>query len=194
MLIVITGLDGSGTSTIAKKLSEYDEGSYLLKTPSLEYTDRDNIDKIVRKESKVGHMLYYLSSTVYISDYIKNNIDYKKNNVYVVRYLIDTVVSNRVAGINIDLNYNIYGHEILKPDLTIFVNINEILRSERITNRGKSELDKVLDNTEKRIAFLKEFKILLKNEKVISINNDSIDVDNTVDGLYKKILKYKQFL
>ena len=40
MLIVITGLDGSGTSTIAEKLHKMDEGSYLLHMPSEVYRDR----------------------------------------------------------------------------------------------------------------------------------------------------------
>lgn len=110
MLIVVTGLDGSGTSSIAQGLHELDKNSYLFKTPSREFSDRDKIDEVVRKDSSVAHMLYYLSSTVYMSDYIKNNCDYVNDNVYVVRYLIDTVVSNRVAGIPIDLDYNIYGN------------------------------------------------------------------------------------
>lgn len=42
MFIVITGLDGSGTSTIARSLHNLDIGSYLLKTPSVEFSrDRD---------------------------------------------------------------------------------------------------------------------------------------------------------
>ncbi len=48
MLIVITGLDGSGTSTIAEKLHKMDEGSYLLHMPSEVYRDRSSIDRGVR--------------------------------------------------------------------------------------------------------------------------------------------------
>ena len=40
MFIVITGLDGSGTSTVGKELHKIDDESYLLKTPSKEYTGR----------------------------------------------------------------------------------------------------------------------------------------------------------
>ena len=40
MLIVITGLDGSGTSTVGKELHKIDDGSYLFKTQSKEYTGR----------------------------------------------------------------------------------------------------------------------------------------------------------
>lgn len=186
MFIVITGLDGSGTSSIGKSLHELDKGSYLFKTPSEEYYNREIIDTKVRKESTLAHMLYYLSSTVYMSDYIKNNCDIKNKNVYLVRYLIDTVVSNRVAGIDIDLNYNIYNHQLLVPDLTLFVNIDEELRQERITRRGKSSLDKVLDDEEKRRQFYEEFKKNLP-ENTIFVNNNSQEINITANKVYRKI-------
>lgn len=190
MFIVFTGLDGSGTSTIAEKLSAKDKNSTLLKTPSAEYKDRDLIDDKVRKYSKLGHFLYYLSSTVYMSDYIKSNLDYKSNNVYCVRYLIDTFVSNKVAGLPIDFNYNILGNELLKPDLTVFVSIEETIRQHRIIERGKSELDKVLDNDYKRMAFLREFEKTLDNSKTYYFDNSSSSketLEEKVDKLYTYI-------
>ena len=87
MLIVITGLDGSGTSSIARKLHEMDKGSYLLRTPSPSYKDRAKMDKLLHDSSPVAHMMYYLSSDIYASDVIKNNIDYKNHNVYLVRFI-----------------------------------------------------------------------------------------------------------
>lgn len=44
MFVVITGLDGSGTSNIANEINKIDKNSYILKTPSSEYSDRDLID------------------------------------------------------------------------------------------------------------------------------------------------------
>ena len=66
MLIVITRLDGSGTSTIAKKLKELDKTAHILKTPGTKYKCRDLLDEKVKDVSPVGHMLYYLSSNVYM--------------------------------------------------------------------------------------------------------------------------------
>ena len=187
MFIVITGLDGSGTSTIGQTLHELDKGSYLFKTPSKEYKDRDSIDTYVKMHSKVGHLLYYLSSTVFMSDYIKNNCDYINKNVYLVRYLIDTVVSNRVAGIPIDLNYNIYGNQLLIPDLTLFITLNEDKRTERINARGKSNLDKVLDDDITRLKFLNEFNKLLDPQKTIYIDNSKDNYYETTKKVYTKI-------
>ncbi len=70
MFIQITGLDGSGTSSIGEALVSKSPNAVLLKTPSKEYEGRNTIDTVVRQDSKVANMLYYLLSTVYISDYI----------------------------------------------------------------------------------------------------------------------------
>ncbi len=179
MFIVITGLDGSGTSTIAEKLHKMDTGSYLFHTPGEIFSDRKVMDKEVRKVSQNAHYLYYLSSVVYLSDYIKKYIDYKNCNVYCVRYLIDTVVSHRVAGLDVKLEYDQYN--ILKPDLTIFVTLSEEIRQKRITNRGKSFLDYVLDEEETRRAFLREFTKQMEKNSII--------FDNGIDEVDKKLSK-----
>ena len=147
MFIVITGLDGSGTSSVAELLHSMDKNSIITRTPSFEYSNREQVDNSVREVSQMAHYLYYLSSVVYESDKIKREGNYKENNVYCVRYLIDTVVSHSVAGLDVKLNYETY--DILKPDLTIFVKLNEETRQKRITERGKSILDKVLDDSKK---------------------------------------------
>ena len=191
MFIVITGLDGSGTSTVAEKLSKMDKGSILLKTPSKEYSQRSLIDDNVRLVSQEAHYLYYLSSVVYMSDYIKKNFDYKNKNIYCVRYLIDTVVSHRVAGLDVELDYEKYN--ILKPDCTIFVELEESIRQKRITKRGKTDTDKVLDDEIKRSEFLKNFSKLLKPEDTIYYNNlEELDVG--IPKLYKRITENNKLL
>ena len=189
MFIVITGLDGSGTSTIAEKLHEIDKNSILVRTPSVEFSNREKIDEIVREISPMSHYLYYLSSVVYMSDFIKHNTNYKENNVYCVRYLIDTVVSHQVAGLDVGLDYENYG--IIKPNLTIFIGLNEQVRQERITKRGKSVLDKVLDNNEKREAFLKSFEKNLPKNKTIYFDNGNDNVTENVRQLFEEINRRK---
>ncbi len=184
MFIVITGLDGSGTSTIAKKMGKIDPGGIVLKTPSIEYSQREMIDMNVRETSQYAHYLYYLSSVVYMSEYITKNIDYKNKNVYCVRYLIDTVVSHRVAGLQVNLDYEKNG--ILKPDYTIFVSLDEKIRQERISKRGKSVLDKLLDDDDRRSKFLKEFNTLLPSENTIYIDNGISLIDDELKNIYLK--------
>lgn len=105
--------------------------------------------------------------------------------------MIDTVISNRVAGIPIDSNYNIYGNQLIIPDLTLFVGIDEKVRQYRTTNRGKSELDKVLDDSDIRNKFLIEFENLLVPESIIYVNNDE-DLETTISSTYQKIKEFKE--
>lgn len=161
-----------------------DKGSILLKTPSEEYSQRDLIDERVRVVSQEAHYLYYLSSVIYMSDYIKKNFDYKNNNVYCVRYLIDTVVSHRVAGLNVEMDYNSYN--ILKPDYTIFVGLDEAIRQERITKRGKSVLDKLLDDDNRRNGFLNEFSMMLENKSTIYFDNGAKNLNGRLQKIYEE--------
>lgn len=187
MFIVITGLDGSGTSTVAKELNKIDEKSIILKTPSVEFGGRDIIDDEVRETSQLAHYYFYLSSVIYISDKIKKFYDYKNKNVYCVRYLIDTIVSHQVAGLNVDLNYSTYG--ILKPDLTIFVSLDENIREQRITERGKSILDSLLDDSKTRESFLNRFNILLDKTNTIFFDNNDNNIESNIMKLYDEILR-----
>ena len=149
------------------------------------------MDESVSKVSPMAHMLYYISANAYMSDYIRKKTDYKNSNVYCVRYLIDTVVSNRVAGLNLDLDYNIFSANLLKPDLTLFVYTNEAVRSQRIENRGKDKLDIVLDDSEKRQAFLDEFQRLLDPKTTIFVDN-SKDLQSVILKTYAKIHKHNR--
>lgn len=165
MFIVITGLDGSGTSTVAKELSKIDNSSVLLKTPSIEFSGRDRIDTEVRETSQLAHYLFYLSSVIYMSDKIKKSYDYKSKNVYCVRYLIDTVVSHQVAG------------------------LDESVREQRISERGKSTLDRLLDVSKTRNSFLQRFDDLLDIERTIFFDNTDKNIESNILKLYDEILR-----
>lgn len=187
VFIVITGLDGSGTSTVAKELNKIDKDSVLLKTPSIEFSGRDIIDTEVRETSQMAHYLFYLSSVIYMSDKIKKSYNYKTKNVYCVRYLIDTIVSHQVAGLDVNLDYSNYG--ILKPDLTIFVSLDEKLREKRISKRGKSTLDKLLDDPKVRESFLEKFSHLLDKDRTIFFDNTEKNIESNILKIYDEISK-----
>ena len=133
----------------------------------------------------MAHYLYYLSSVVYMSDYIRQNFDYKNNNVYCVRYLVDTIMSHRALGLNIEPDYDKYN--ILKPDLTICVRLDEKIRQKRITERGKSILDKTLDDNIFRTKFLHEFKRY--SSEFVFFNNDEEDIELKTLTFFDKYIK-----
>lgn len=176
-LIVITGLDGSGTSSLAELLCKRDPNGVLFKTPDGPFGEtRELFDSEVRERSQSAHYLFYLASVAYASERIKEQL--KTYNVYCVRYLIDTVVSHRVAGMNVELAYQGMGYDIHKPDATLFINIDESVRQDRITVRGKSALDMVLDNNDTRDRFLAEFQRFSDQYHVI--DNSTNDLQDAV--------------
>lgn len=99
-------------------------------------------------------------------------------------------MSHRVAGLDVTLDYSTYN--LLEPDMTIFINLDEDERKKRITKRGKSTLDKILDDSIKREKFLKEFDSQLRNSYVLDNGKD--DIDNQVEYLYKKYILNKDIL
>ncbi|HDN9008297.1 TPA: AAA family ATPase [Aeromonas veronii] len=175
--IVITGLDGSGTTSIAKALAEQDPVGLYMQTPNGAYSQtREMFDGAFRIAHPEAHYLFYLSAVVAASDEIKEHL--KTHNVYCVRYLIDTVVSHRVAGVDIQLNYDLGFTTIAVPDITIFIGLSEELRQQRISSRGKSELDKVLDTYNTRTAFLREFNQVCPDMLYVD-NNTTVDACTT---------------
>lgn len=183
-LTVITGLDGSGTSSLAEELCKRDPHGVLFKTPDGPFGEtRLLFDNEVRKRSQSAHFLFYLASVAYASERIKEKL--KTHNVYTVRYLIDTVVSHRAAGMDVELVYQGMGYDIHKPDVTLFINVDEGVRQDRITIRGKSDLDKLLDDRDTRSRFLVEFQRLADEYHVVdnSTNNLQDAVDNAITFL-----------
>ncbi|WP_312382400.1 hypothetical protein [Atlantibacter subterraneus] len=178
-LIVITGLDGSGTTSVAKSLAEKDPDGLFMHTPNGIFSQiRKGFDGEFRIEHPEAHYLFYLAAVVAASDEIKEHL--KFHNVYCVRYLVDTVVSHRVAGVNVQLNYDLGFSTIAIPDITFFIRLNEALRQNRIEIRGKSTLDKVLDVDSVRAAFLHEFRQVCP--EMIYIDNDHT-VESCVDAM-----------
>lgn len=176
-LIVITGLDGSGTSSLAERLCNLDPNGMLFKTPDGPFGEtRKLFDREVRDHSQPAHYLFYLAAVVYASERIKEHL--KTHNVYCVRYLIDTVVSHRVAGMNVELEYEGVGYHIHKPDVTLFIKLDESIRQERILIRGKSDLDFVLDDNDTRNSFMTEFQRLADQYHVI--DNSTNDLQDAV--------------
>ena len=168
-LVILTGLDGSGTTSVAEYLHKTDPGSALVKGLAYPFIlCREEIDKLVKDSSPAAHYLFYLASNLYTSSLIEQLI--KQGNVYCVRYFIDTVVSHLVAGLPVDLVYETELYRIRRPDLTVFLSVREEVRQARLESRGKSFLDKVLDDGHVRLRFLHEFQ---------KFRNEFIEIDTT---------------
>ena len=168
---VLTGLDGSGTSTIAGLLSKHDTKAKLYESILTPFSDfRRFIDSETLNKNIYSHYFFYLSALANTSELIKHDLD-NGFNVYCVRYLIDTIVSHRVHGMDIELSYSICTYNFIKPDFILFLEVEEKKRQERILSRlkGKNKLDTALDDYGFRNKFLNEFKRY--DNEIVRINN-----------------------
>ncbi len=175
-LVVITGLDGTGTSSLAERLCAMDPNGVTFRTPSAVFSKvRPDIDDIVREESQAAHYLFYLAAVVHAGVELKEKL--KHHNVYCTRYLIDTVVSHRVNGVPAELEYETALYSIPRPTITLLVEVRERERQRRLDGRGRSALDRLLDEEDYRTSFLREFERF--SDQFKRIDNTSNDIDAT---------------
>jgi len=183
---VFTGLDGSGTSTIAGLLNGRDKNSKLYESILAPFSDfRKTVDSEILDKNIYSHYFFYLSALANTSEIIKRDLD-NGYNVYCVRYLIDTVVSHRVHGMDIDLSYSACTYNFARPDYIFFLEVDERQRQKRILSRskGKNNLDKSLDALEFRNKFLNEFRRF--DKEIVKIDNNNT-VETTLKSIYSVI-------
>lgn len=160
-LIVLTGLDGCGSTTVAEQLHTEDDGSTLFKSPPFPFsTNRNAIDEKVYHTSPAAHYLYYLSSNVYLTQLINQTMAEKDGHVYCERYFIDTVVSHRAKGVDAQYEHDTALYNIRKPDYIFYLDVEEEERQLRLTARGRGFLDEQLNDESLRQRFIEEFNAL----------------------------------
>ncbi|MGN7477818.1 hypothetical protein ACTHOQ_08170 [Solibacillus silvestris] len=160
-LIVITGLDGSGTSTVGDQLHMEDLGSSLLKSPPYPFSsNRHDIDEKLFHQSPTAHYLYYLASNVHLTNVIHEKMAEHDGNVYCIRHYIDTVVSHRAKGVDVKYEYETALYSIRKPDYIFYLDVEEGERQMRLDVRGRGFLDDQLNDEALRRRFIEEFNAL----------------------------------
>lgn len=159
--IVLTGLDGSGTTTVAEQLHMEDTSSTLMKSPPYPFSsNRNTIDEKVFNSSPEAHYLYYLAANVYLSKLVDERLEQSAGNVYCQRFFIDTVVSHRAKGVNAAYEYETEQYKIRKPDYIFFLDVSEEERQLRLNERGRGFLDEQLSNETLRHKMIEEFNNL----------------------------------
>ncbi|TSI03699.1 AAA family ATPase [Lysinibacillus sp. BW-2-10] len=185
-LIVLTGLDGSGTSTVAEQLYAEDQGSTLLKSPPFPFsTNRSQIDEKVYDISPSAHYLYYLASNVYLTEIINKTMSEQDGNVYCIRYFIDTVVSHRAKGVNAAYEHETELYSIRKPDYIFYLDVEEQERQKRLDERGRGFLDNQLDDESLLNRFLEEFNAL--ESQFIRIPTTNRDLEEIIQEIQSYI-------
>lgn len=185
-LVVLTGLDGCGSTTVAEQLHFEDAGSSLVKSPPFPFsTNRHDIDEKVYHASPAAHYLYYLASNVYLTEIINEKMAATDGNVYCERYFIDTVVSHRAKGVNASYEHETELYSIRKPDYIFYLDVEETERQQRLNARGRGFLDDQLNDEALRQRFLEEFDAL--DAEFIRIKTTNRDLEEIVKEIQSYI-------
>ena len=150
--IVLEGVDGSGKSTVAKRLAE-DVQADLVRTPPPDFLPiRHLMDTTTNVEAR---FLYYLSSVCHTSDFIRKSL-YKKH-VICDRYFASTLACHRALGLDLDWDYSQL--PFLRPDFSFLLDvIDERERQRRLAQRGElSPNDCIFNDQQSLVALRREY-------------------------------------
>ncbi|MEY8239601.1 MAG: deoxynucleoside kinase [Cycloclasticus sp.] len=145
MFIVIEGLDGTGKSTAAKTLAKALGGKFLTTPLDKFKTVRPELEEIYSDES-LARQLFYASTAVSSSNRVSEELT-QNDCVIIDRYWLSTQVCHswRTAG-----EYFLLPEveaSILKPDLTVYLNISLEERIKRLGGRSNNtEEDRLTTN------------------------------------------------
>ncbi len=203
-IIVFEGFEGTGKTTIAKKLLKYlknnNKKAILLREPGgtkiSEKIRRILLDCKNKNIDKKTELLLYLASRAQlISEKIKFLL--KQNYLIILDrfYLATYVYQGYVRALNIKLikTINDFVIEGIKPDITILLSASLKISFQRIKKRkiaNRIDKEKLDFHKKVRDGYLKEYK-RIKN--CFLINTD----DKTIDDVFLetlKILKNKNLL
>ena len=203
MFITFEGPDGSGKSTIIKKIHEklVSEGYNIVLTrepggtPIAEkirniILDNENQELDARSEA----LLYAASRRQHLVEKIWPAL--KEGKIVLCDRFIDSSIAYQGGGRNIGvenvLNVNLFATENTYPDLTIFFDVSPEIGLARVSRDKKRVADR-LDNENENFhdKVYETFKEIVKNNpnRIISIDA-SKSIDEVFDATYK-IIKEK---
>ena len=208
-LIVIEGLDGSGKSTQVAKLVNNMMENNIPVYQTREASDGP-IGNIIRSEYLSGkrkvderliNMLYAADRLDHITNEDNGMLKYINNGINVVcdRYYLSSFAYDTYSYVNDDYEHvikltdimcrNDVNIKLLKPDITIFIDISPDIAIKRLSNRNENlsiyeKLDKLSMIS---LSYLKTINILRNtlNENIVTVNGNQ-----PIDDIANKIWNY----
>jgi pyruvate kinase len=191
LIIAIEGIDGSGKTTIAKRLSMVIDATYVS-TPPAPFKDHQNFFEENEREI-LARFFYYLGSLWESWRYIE--VESGKKIVLLDRYLLSTKIYHEVLLSERDLT-KVYivdkAINTLAPpaaDINILLEVSEEFAIERLKNKKQKQFDENLEKNRNFQDRLAE-KFRLESDFIINTNNKS--VEEIVAECVNIINKFKQ--
>lgn len=205
LFIALEGIDGSGKSTQAKRLAEKltEMGNKVYTT--FEPTDGaigTMIRSIMKGQMKADHRTI---AGLFVAD----RLDHLLNETNgIVKKLEEgfTVITDRYYfssyayhGTHMDMDWvikaNAMSAEILKPDVTIFIDVAPETSMKRLKNRNIIELYETLDNLKNvRQKYFEAFELLKEEENVLITNGDRSleEISKDIYNIIEELLRLKR--
>ncbi|WP_457554143.1 dTMP kinase [Desulfobacula sp.] len=199
-MIVFEGIDGSGKSTQIKRISRRLEISGYKVYPTFEPTDgpigsliRQMLSGKVATDQRTIASLFAADRTDHLVNK-ENGIRHKVDKGQIVlcdRYYFSSYAYHAQY---IDMKWVIHANslnaDILRPDVTIFIDVDPDICFERIkSNRSNFDMYEKIDIMKKvRANYFKAFDTLKDLEKVVIINGNS-SMEKVEDAISKEIKK-----
>lgn len=201
LFIAFEGIDGSGKSTqasiLAERLKAEGHAVYLTNEPS-----HGNIGRMIRTILKGEETLDERAiAALFVADrldHILNEKDGMLKQLETEIVLCDRYYFSSYAyhGTHIDMDWvidaNAMSADILRPDITLFIDVSPEESMKRITgNRESIELYETLENlTAVRTKYFEAFEKLKADENVMVIegNREKGEVSEAIWGVVKKLM------
>lgn len=136
-LIVFEGLDGVGKTSLSQRFAERIGARWLCTPDSALREVRTKIDGLLC-EDPIALQLFYSASVSWASTQARAFIA-QQQSVVIDRYWASTVVYGSLRGRSIDLDS--VQATLLSPAITVWVDVDEELRCERMRQRGATAAD-----------------------------------------------------
>jgi dTMP kinase len=167
--VAIEGLDGVGKSTVLNKLAERFSG-HAMSTPGPALRSSRPAILEAFAHDELAKALFYTASVSSEGRHARSLVERGKW-VFMDRYWASTLAYAKARGVSAELE--LLGKNLIKPDITILLLLDEPDRQQRLLARGATAEDMETFDPDFRECVLDE--LLIHADIVVNITNLTID-------------------
>ncbi|MCC3842181.1 thymidylate kinase [Vibrio parahaemolyticus] len=195
MFIVIEGLDGTGKSTISKKLAER-LSAKLISTPGHSFKDIRKPLDIIFSESTKARQLFYAATVLKASEQVRALVS-SAQHVVADRYWLSTQVYHNWMCHGEHLNLNDVEYELITPDLTVYLELSLKERHKRVSMRNNNTPQDIKTLTPQATDTLHNLYLNMRDSQVVGkwLRVDaSNEIEFIIDTIMEKLIELDKSL